>query len=236
MRALALRIALLALSAVSLGAGSAEALTLQPIGKFAQPTYVTSDPGDPDRLFVTERLGTIQLVEDGVASEFADLSSKVGCGGSCAGERGLMSIALAPDFDLSGRLFVDYVDDVEGTIHVDELRATGPDRERAEAATLRPVLAIPHPGQANHNGGQIQFGPDGFLYVSTGDGGGSNDELHNAQSLGNLLGKLLRIDPRPSGALPYTVPPATRSPPSRRRRTRSGASACATPSASPSTG
>jgi glucose/sorbosone dehydrogenase len=76
----------------------------------------------------------------------------------------------------------------------------------ASLSTLRNVLTIPHPGPANHNGGQLQFGPEGNLFVSTGDGGGSNDELHNAQNLNSLLGKILRIDPRQSGVQPYAVP------------------------------
>ena len=189
-----------------LGANSAQALTLQPIGSFAKPTYVISDPGDANRLFVTEREGTIELVDHGVKSQFADLSSKIGCGGDCAGERGLMSLALAPDFDTSGRLYVDYINNADGTIHVDELVAK-PDRDSASLGTLRSLLEIPHPDAANHNGGQLQFGPDGDLYISTGDGGGSNDEFHNAQNLTSLLGKILRIRPNPGGPAPfYTVP------------------------------
>lgn len=187
-------------------AGSARALTLEPVGgSFDQPTYVTSDPGDASRLFVVERKGTIQLVVDGLTSKFADISSKIGCGVACSGERGLMSIALAPDFDSSGRFYVDYANNADGTIHVDELTASA-DRRTASLATLKPLLAIAHSQAANHNGGQIQFGPDGDLYVSTGDGGGGDDEFHNAQNLQKGLGKILRIDPRPGATPPYAVP------------------------------
>jgi glucose/arabinose dehydrogenase len=179
-----------------LGAGSARALTLEPVGgSFAEPTYVTSDPGNANRLFVVEREGTIELVEGGVTRKFADLGSKVGCGGSCQGERGLMSIAMAPDFDQNGRFFVDYANNVDGTIHVAELVATGPEHESALGSTPKDLLTIPHPTESNHNGGQLQFGPDGSLYISTGDGGGSNDQFHNAQNPGSLLGKILRINP-----------------------------------------
>jgi hypothetical protein len=198
----------IALSLLLLGASSAQALTLQQVGgSFEQPIYVTSDPGNANRLFVVEREGTIELVENGVTSQFTDLRAKVGCGGSCAGEHGLMSIALAPDFDGSGRLYVDYADDVTGAIHVEELTASGPAHETANPATLRPLFEISHSSANNHNGGQLQFGPEGNLYISTGDGGGSNDQFHNSQDLTKPLGKVLRVTPNPGGPAPfYTIP------------------------------
>jgi Glucose / Sorbosone dehydrogenase len=174
------------------GAPQAAAATLAPIGEFDAPTYVTSEP-DPERLLVSERLGRIELVDHGAVSELADLSSLVGCpGGGCSGERGLMSVAVAPDFATSGHIYVDYTNNSSGKIHVDELTVSG---DTAPLASRRPLLTIPHPDAANHNGGQLQFGPDGFLYASTGDGGGSDDEFHNAQDPESLLGKLLRLDP-----------------------------------------
>jgi hypothetical protein len=191
------------LATTATGAGAA---SLQRLGSFQEPTYLTSDPGNPSRLFVVERKGRIELVEDGATSLFADLRSKVECppgAEPCVGERGLLSIAMAPDFDSSGRFYVDYANSVDGRIHVSEMVASG---DSAPLASLREVLTIPHPNQTNHNGGQLQFGPDGFLYVSTGDGGGSDDQEHNAQNLNSLLGKILRIDPLASGLLPYTVP------------------------------
>ncbi len=186
---------ILAIALALLGAASAQALTLQEVGDFELPTYVSSDPGNAGRLFVVERKGTIELVEGGSVTQFADLGSEVGCGASCEGERGLMSIALAPDFDESGHLYVDYANDTTGTIHVEELTAAGPDHDSASAATLRPLLEIPHASFASHNGGQLQFGPDGDLYISTGDGGGTNDPLENGQNLSSRLGKILRLDP-----------------------------------------
>lgn len=178
---------------------AARAASLQPIGKFERPIYVTSDPGNPERLFVVERAGVVKQVQEGVVSTFADLRTAVGCTvGTCKDEdeRGLLSVAPAPDFDTSGRFYVDYANGTTGEIHVAELLAGG---------ALRDVLKIPHE-KGNHNGGQIQFGPEGNLFVATGDGGGSNDELENAQDVDSLLGKILRIDPRQSGLLPYTVP------------------------------
>jgi glucose/arabinose dehydrogenase len=194
--------ALAALLSFVLGAGVAQGATLQQIGGFEEPIYVTSDPGNPNRLFVVERAGRIEQVQEGTVSVFADLRADVSC---CGGEQGLLSIALAPDFDTSGRLFVDYIGkEAQPEIHVAELRASG---TTAPLSSLRQILAIPHPNQSNHYGGQLQFGPEGALFVSTGDGGGGNDQEHNAQNIAKPLGKILRFDPDPSGALPYTVPP-----------------------------
>ena len=176
-----------------LGASSAQALTLEPVGgTFAEPTYVTSDPSDASRLFVVERKGTIQLLENGVKSKFADIGAEVGCGASCEGERGLMSVAFDPGFESNGRLYVEYGNDLNGDIDVDELLSPGPDHDTA--AFAKNLFTIPHPTKTNHYGGQLQFGPDGALYISTGDGGGENDLLHNSQSLSSQLGKILRLE------------------------------------------
>ena len=104
----------------------------------------------------------------------------------------------------------------------------------APLGTLRNLLTIAHPEEGNHYGGQLQFGPEGDLFISTGDGGGGDDQHHNAQNLSSLLGKILRIDPDPGGLLPYTVP-AGNPLPGPGRPPRSGPAGCATPSASPST-
>jgi Glucose / Sorbosone dehydrogenase len=180
-------------------ASSAQALTPLPVGGgFVEPIYVTSDPGNPDRLFVVERGGSIALVEDGTVKPFADIHQLVSC---CTGERGLQSIALSPDFDQSGRFFLFYTGEEEpGEIHVAEMVASG---GSAPTGSLRDVIPpIPHPGESNHYGGQLQFGPDGALYVSTGDGGGENDVHENAQNPGSLLGKILRVAPGAGTSLP----------------------------------
>jgi glucose/arabinose dehydrogenase len=187
--------------AILAAAGGAQAASLQSIGTFNRPIFLTSDPGNPNRLFVVQRAGQILQVENGSITEFADLRSVVGC---CVGEQGLLSMAVAPDFDSSGRFFVDYTDKSEpGAIHVAEMQASG---QTASAATLRDLLVIPHPVDSNHYGGQLQFGPEGLLFISTGDGGGSNDVHQNAQNKASLLGKILRIGTERSGVLPYTVP------------------------------
>lgn len=182
------KLVLAAYVAAALWAGSAEALTLQSVGSFDQPIYVTSDPGNPERLFVVERGGAVLLLQNGEVRPFADVSSVVAC---CEGERGLLSIALAPDFDSSGRFFLDYTGEEEpGEIHVAEMVASG---DSAALSTLRDVIPpIPHE-KSNHNAGQLQFGPEGALFISTGDGGGANDELYNAQNPGSELGKILRL-------------------------------------------
>ncbi len=192
-----------------LGAAGARASNgLVPIGTFNQPIYLTSDPGDPSRLFVVERQGTIKLVENGVASPFADLTSLVRC---CDGERGLVSIAIAPDFDQTGVFYVDYTGreaagGEEGDIHVDAFTAVG---NSVNLGTRKPMLTISHSFANYHNAGQLQIGPDGDLYISTGDGGGGGPEFPRfPQSLSSPLGKILRIHPDPAGPPPfYTVPP-----------------------------
>lgn len=185
---------------LGLAASSAGAVGLEPVGSYDDPVYVTSDPSDPDRLFIVERAGRIELTTPAGTSRFLDISGIVEDGYV---EQGLLSIAFAPDYASSGRLYVFYTGTDAGALHVAELRGAG---DAADPGTLRNVITIPHSGGLNHNGGQLQFGPDGFLYVSTGDGGGSNDPAANAQDLSRRLGKLLRIDPRQSGSDPYSVP------------------------------
>jgi glucose/arabinose dehydrogenase len=117
-------------------------------------------------------------------------------------ERGLLSIAFPPDYRQSRRLYV-YYTDTDGNVRVVEFHRRSP--TRAARGSLRTVIEIPHPVNANHNGGQLQFLGQ-LLYLGTGDGGSGGDPPNNAQNRDVLLGKLLRIDPRPSGGRPYTVP------------------------------
>jgi len=174
------------------GLGPVEA-ALEPVGVFSTPVYVTSPPGDPDRLFVVEKGGTIKLVSGtGPPVTFLDLSGEVA---STDTERGLLSMAFAPDYATSGRFYVYFVDPA-GDIRIEEVRRSAASPDVADPATRRLVLTQPHRDFANHNGGQLQFGPDGLLYAALGDGGGGGDPLRNAQNLGSLLGKVIRIDPR----------------------------------------
>jgi len=166
---------------------------LKRIGRFQSPTYVTSAPGISG-VVVVERGGRIRLVQGRKRRTFTNIAGSVSTGG----ERGLLSVAFAPDYANSRLLYV-YFTDRSGDLEIAELRADA-DGRHAAPTTLRPIVVVPHPGQSNHNGGQLQFGPDGFLYAGTGDGGGAGDRPDNAQNPNSRLGKLLRIDPS-SGAV-----------------------------------
>jgi hypothetical protein len=184
--------------------GNAAAATLEPIGKFKQPIFISSDPGDGGRLLVAERAGTIEEISQGGVAQIADLSALVSC---CEVERGLLSIAPAPDFGSSGRFYAAYTGTpaaggAEGDIQIDSFRPGS-----GSGAPIRePILSIEHSANASHNGGQLQFGPDGHLYISLGDGGGVGDPLENGQDREELLGKILRIDPLPGQAPAYSIP------------------------------
>ena len=202
-RAAAAGMATLVCAAFGALAPSAGAVSLEQVGSYDDPVFVTSDPSNPDRLFVVERQGRIMLTTPSGTSQFVDISGQVESGYV---ERGLLSMAPAPDFGSSGRFYVFYTGHDSGAIHVGELQASG---NTADPGTLRNLITIPHADAPNHNGGQLQFGPDGYLYLGTGDGGGGNDDSgagNNAQNRSSRLGKLLRIDPRPSGAAQYSVP------------------------------
>jgi glucose/arabinose dehydrogenase len=179
-------------------AKAATGVRLRSIGRFSAPTYVAAPPGDTHRLFVVQRGGSVIVLRDGRrAGTFLHVST------TTDGERGLLSMAFAPDYAQSGLLYV-YYTDPSGTIRVDEFHAD-PNANRIDAGSQRRVLSIPHP-ESNHNGGQLEFGPDGLLYIGVGDGGSEGDPNRFGQNLGVLYGKILRIDPRVSGGQPYTVP------------------------------
>jgi glucose/arabinose dehydrogenase len=171
------------------------------IGRFDQPLYVTSPPGDRRRVVVVGQGGKIWVVRGGrkLDRPFLDISDRVQAGG----EQGLLGLAFAPDYAASGRFYVDYTD-TDGNTRIVEYRRAGPDR--ADPSTGRQILFQEQP-EPNHNGGQLAFGPDGLLYIGLGDGGGGDDQhgrRGNAQSLGTWLGKILRIDPLHGD--PYSVP------------------------------
>jgi glucose/arabinose dehydrogenase len=175
-------------------------LALRRVGKFENPVYVAGAPGYPQLLFVVEQPGRIVVLQGGkrLAKPFLDIRGTV----DYEGERGLLSVAFPPDYKRSGDFYVYYVDN-RGSLQIDEYRRAGP--TRAAPGSRRSVITIPHPVNANHNGGQMQFlGED--LYFGTGDGGAGGDPPNNAHNKDVLLGKLLRIDPRAQDGKPYTVP------------------------------
>jgi glucose/arabinose dehydrogenase len=193
--------ALIALAATVCVAGAAEGkpkIKLKRIGRFHSPTYVTSAPGLAG-VVVVERGGRIRLVDGRKRRTFTNVSGSVSTGG----ERGLLSVAFAPDYGTSRLLYV-YFTDRSGDLEIAELRAD-PDGRHASPTTLRPVVIVPHPNHSNHNGGQLQFGPDGFLYAGTGDGGGAGDQPDNAQNPSSRLGKLLRINPSSGDVQIYSL-------------------------------
>jgi glucose/arabinose dehydrogenase len=194
------------LSACGAGSGPAQSsqrggVALRQIGRFDAPVYVTGAPGFPQLLFVVEQSGRVEVLRDGsrLGHPFLDISDLVESGG----ERGLLSIAFPPDYAASGRFYVYYTDH-SGNIRVDEFKRKS--AARAARGSRRAVIDIPHPVNANHNGGQLQF-LGNLLYLGTGDGGSGGDPPNNAQNRHVLLGKLLRIDPRPSHGRPYSIPP-----------------------------
>jgi glucose/arabinose dehydrogenase len=206
----AVALALTALSSCASGAPPTETREVGPaarpdgrvglkrIGSFDSPVYVAATPAFPTLLFVVEQGGRVEVLRNGgrLGHPFLDISGMV----SFEGERGLLSIAFPPDYARSRRFYVYYTDN-RGNIRIDEFRRRSP--TRAARGSRRPVIEIPHPVNSNHNGGQMQF-LGNLLYFATGDGGSGDSS--NAQDRNVLLGKLLRIDPRPSNGRPYSIP------------------------------
>jgi glucose/arabinose dehydrogenase len=179
-------------------------------GPFANPIAIGTYPGDASRLFVAERAGKVRLVVDDAVRPTPYLD--VGPGINLDGERGLLSVVAAPDYASSGKLYVYYTDS-GGDIRIDEFTRSAVNPEIADPASRRNVLTIEHSQISNHNGGQLHFGADGCLWVTTGDGGGGNDQFNNAQNLGTLLGKILRINPNPPGVGGAACPGLPAAPP-----------------------
>lgn len=163
--------------------------------------YVTAAPGQPGRLYVVQQSGRIRILDHGRlrATPFLDVSGSITAGG----EQGLLGLAFHPDYASNGRFYVDYTNTSGDTRVVEYTRASA---NRADPGSARTLLGIDQPFP-NHNGGDVAFGPDGMLYIATGDGGSGGDPLGNGQNTGSLLGKLLRIDvDGRSRGLEYGIP------------------------------
>jgi glucose/arabinose dehydrogenase len=207
--------AALAFAAIAITAPAAAAsspVTLVPVARFSSPVGVVASPGDASRLFVVEQAGRIVERRGKAQTTFADLTDRVKADG---GEQGLLGLAFAPDYATSGKLYVFYtaraptgavVGDNGSDLVISELRRA--DADHVDPTSERVLLRIPHRLGEFENGGQLSFGPDGRLWIGTGDGGGDNDPFRNAQRLDPatndpargadaLLGKILRLDPRP---------------------------------------
>jgi glucose/arabinose dehydrogenase len=188
-------------SATTFGAPASSAqfrrarVRLVQVAELQQPVAMAVRPGDR-AVYVAEQTGAVRALRDGKVdpTPVVDVSDQITAGG----EQGLLGLAFAPD---GSHLYLDFTDRA-GDTRVVELAMRG---RRADPGSQRLVLQVDQPF-ANHNGGQLAFGPDRLLYIALGDGGGGGDPEGNGQSLGTLLGKLLRIDPRPAGGRPYRVP------------------------------
>jgi glucose/arabinose dehydrogenase len=170
---------------------------------FDRPVQLIHAGDGSGRLFVVEQEGRIKVISGGqvLAEPFLDITNRV----SCCGERGLLGLAFPPGYSVSAHVYVNYTDTSGDTV-VSRF-AVGSDPNRADPASEEVLLTIDQPF-ANHNGGQLTFGPDGYLYIGTGDGGSGGDPNNNAQDPLSLLGKLLRIDVETSDAS-YRIPPST---------------------------
>lgn len=177
-------------------------LSFQETGRgFKDPTWITHAGDGSGRLFVLERAGIVRVLENGGprAEPFLDIRSLVKAGG----EQGLLGLAFHPRFAENGRLFVYYTartDKSDNTLA--EYRVV-PGSDRADPASGRVLFAVPD-FAVNHNGGMLTFGPDGYLYIGMGDGGGGGDPQKNGQNTNAMLGKIHRIDVN-SGD-PYGIP------------------------------
>ncbi len=167
-----------------------------------RPVFVTHAGDGSGRLFLVEKAGVIRVSEAGrlLATPYLDIRDRVRSSGS---EQGLLGLAFAPDYASSGVFFVNYTDRGGDTV-ISRFRVTG-DPNLADPASEVPVLRIDQPA-ANHNGGMLAFGPDGYLFIGTGDGGAANDRFRNGQNPQTLLGKMLRIDVMADAGVPYAVP------------------------------
>jgi glucose/arabinose dehydrogenase len=169
----------------------------------SKPVLVTSPRDGTNRLFIVEKTGRIRIVSNGslLAIPFLDIHTAVSSGG----EQGLLGLAFHPSYKTNRKLYVNYTDRSGNTV-VREFRASATDPNRVAAGSGRTIIRV-HQPYANHNGGMIAFGRDGYLYIGTGDGGSGGDPGNRAQSTSTLLGKMLRINVNGSTSTRnYTIP------------------------------
>lgn len=206
-RACAAAVAAVALTVAGVESGGAQTgdperaprLVLKAIGEFDEPTHVAQAPGEPGTVYVTEKPGRIMAVRQGrvLNQPFLDISERVHSGfkETPSVEAGLYSVAFDPRYPSNRRFYVIYTGP-GGANYVDAYRRRPGGAVQAARGSRRLVLKISHPYSDTHNGGQLQFGPDGLLWISSGDGGCCGDPYDQSRSHGTLLGKMLRINPR----------------------------------------
>jgi glucose/arabinose dehydrogenase len=191
-------------AAAATAATAQAAIALEPVlSGLSRPVYVTNSHDGTNRLFIVEQDGLIKVLRPGtsVPSVFLNITARVLSDG---GEQGLLGLAFHPQFSINRRFFVNYTRETDGATVIAEYRASANPNVASTAETV--LLTIPQPFP-NHNGGMIEFGADGFLYIGMGDGGSGNDPGNRAQNINELLGKILRIDvDHPNGAVRYSSP------------------------------
>ena len=178
-------------------------LTFTPVANgLNQPTHITDAKDGSGRLFITEQVGRIRVVQQRVLvkTPFLDISSRV----SCCGERGLLSVAFPPNYVAKRHFYVSYTN-LLGDSVISRFKLN-PKNNSANPASEEILLTIKQPF-ANHNGGLMAFGPDSLLYIGMGDGGSAGDPFKNGQNPASLLGKLLRLDVE-ANVSPYKIPPS----------------------------
>jgi glucose/arabinose dehydrogenase len=179
-------------------------ITLTPVvGGLSQPVQITNAADDSGRLFIVERVGVIRVIHNDSLSgtPFLDMHSIVN---SSSGEQGLLGLAFHPNYVSNGYFYTLHTN-LSGSLVLSRFTVSPPSSNQVNINSRAEMLVIPHPDYANHNGGTLVFGPDHYLYWSTGDGGGAGDPNNNAQNLSSLLGKILRLDV--DSAFPYVIPP-----------------------------
>jgi len=187
--------------------GPVPPLTLTSVASgFTSPLALVQSNDGTNRFFVVEQRGTIRIIQNGapLAANFLDISSKVSSGG----EKGLLGLAFHPQFAQNRKFYINYtrVQNSQLQSVIAEYLVSAADPNQADATSERILLVLNQPFD-NHNGGQLAFGPDGFLYIGFGDGGSGGDPMGNGQSLSTLLGKILRINVNgTSGSKPYGIP------------------------------
>ena len=185
------------------GIEDASAYTWAPvIGGLVEPVGLENAGDGSGRLFILEQTGSIRVLQNGnlLDQPFLDLRNRSGSSGS---EQGLLGLAFHPNFAENGFFYVNYID-LQGDTVIARYQVSETDPNSAQPGSETPLLRIDQP-YANHNGGSVVFGPDGYLYLGLGDGGSAGDPQGNGQSLATLLGKILRIDV--DGGSPYLIPP-----------------------------
>ncbi|MEW6362458.1 MAG: PQQ-dependent sugar dehydrogenase [Pyrinomonadaceae bacterium] len=172
------------------------------------PVFLTNAGDGTRRIFIVQQRGIIKVAQPGssVLTDYLNISGIVSNSGN---ERGLLGLAFHPQFAANRRFFVYYTRQSDGAIEIAEYEQSPSNPNVANPNAVRTIITIPHPNFTNHNGGTIAFGPDGYLYAGTGDGGSANDPPANAQNINVLLGKMIRIDiDTPPGQIPaYNIPP-----------------------------